>query len=588
MFGQPSSWPSRGTGGATTAVSDQPAIGGDRLQGAVAAAVPVPWFLARSSDGVILQVNRYLQDLLGAQAENMLGRAWTELCFDADEQAGLAAALADGGSVDGYELQLKSSDNTPLWVSASVEPVQFDSDAQLSFVVLDIEDRRALEDTLAESAAELTEMAAFPEMNPGAVLRVDRRGTVVLANSAARSVFDGMRLEGNSWLELCPTMDQDIWDTVLGTSESVAIEAQIGERSLVFTHSHGADDRYVFVYGTDLTDQRSAERALQQSERMATLGTLAAGLAHELNNPAAAARRATQQLREAFPKLSQAERSIAQLALTGLQSKAMTEVDEQARERAGGPIDLNPTTRSDREQELEDLLDGFGLEDSWQISPGLVDLGYNAERIERLAETFNPEQLECVLVWLSRRYEVHSLMGEIGHGAERVAEIVTAMRSYTYLDQAPVQNVNLHEGLDNTLIILTNKLKVGVTVRREYADDLPNIEAYGSELNQIWTNLIDNAIYAMDGRGEITLRTFQRDEHVVIEVEDNGSGIPAGVQGRIFDPFFTTKAPGDGTGLGLNTTFNIVQKHGGRIEVESEPGRTRFTVELPLTLKREA
>ena len=568
-------------------MSEQPAVAGDGLQGAMAAAVPVPWFLARSSDGVILQMNRYLQDLLGARAEDMLGRVWTELCFDADEQAGLEAALADGASVDGYELQLKTSADEPLWVSASVEPVQFDSDAQLSFVVLAIEDRRALEDTLAESAAELTEMAAFPEMNPGAVLRVDRRGTVVLANSAARSVFDGMRLEGNSWLELCPTMDQDIWDTVLGTSESIAIEAQIGERSLVFTHSHGVDDRYVFVYGTDLTNQRSAERALQQSERMATLGTLAAGLAHELNNPAAAARRATQQLREAFPKLSQAERSIAQLALSGLQSKAMTDVDEQARERAGGPIDLNPTTRSDREQELEDLLDGYGVDESWEISPGLVDLGYDAERIERLAETFNPEQLECVLVWLSRRYEVHSLMGEIGHGAERVAEIVTAMRSYTYLDQAPVQNVNVHEGLDNTLIILTNKLKVGVTVRREYADGLPNIEAYGSELNQIWTNLIDNAIYAMDGRGEITLRTYQRDERVVIEVEDNGSGIPAEIQGRIFDPFFTTKAPGDGTGLGLNTTFNIVQKHRGRIEVESQPGRTRFTVELPLALEQE-
>ena len=175
------------------------------------------------------------------------------------------------------------------------------------------------------------------------------------------------------------------------------------------------------------------------------------------------------------------------------------------------------------------------------------------------------------------------MLEEIGQGAGRIAEIVKALKTYSYMDQAPIQSVDVHEGLDNTLVMLRSKLKDGVTVRREYKEDLPRIQAYGSELNQVWTNIIDNAVDAMNSRGELVLRTRQEDQWVVVEIEDNGPGIPDDVQSNIFDPFFTTKSPGEGTGLGLNISHNIiVQKHEGQIGVRSVPGKTCFEVRLPI------
>ena len=183
--------------------------------------------------------------------------------------------------------------------------------------------------------------------------------------------------------------------------------------------------------------------------------------------------------------------------------------------------------------------------------------------------------------WLNCTYISYSLLEEIGQGTERISEIVAALKTYTFMDQAPVQDVDVHAGLDSTLVMLRSKLKTGITVHREYGSDLPRIQAYGSELNQVWTNIIDNAIDAMDGQGEITLRTRYDDQWVIVELEDNGPGIPEAVLPHIFDPFFTTKAPGKGTGMGLNISHNIVQKHRGRIDVYSQPGQTRFEVRLP-------
>jgi len=178
---------------------------------------------------------------------------------------------------------------------------------------------------------------------------------------------------------------------------------------------------------------------------------------------------------------------------------------------------------------------------------------------------------------------VHQLLYEIGQGSARISEIVRALKSYSYLGQAPVQWIDLHEGLDNTLVILRNKLKAGIEVHRDYAADMPSVHAFGSELNQVWTNLLDNAADAMDGKGTLTIRTRRQDPWAVVEIEDNGPGIPPALQSRIFDPFFTTKAPGKGTGLGLSTSYSIVtDKHHGRIDVESRPGMTRFTVRLPI------
>jgi signal transduction histidine kinase len=187
-----------------------------------------------------------------------------------------------------------------------------------------------------------------------------------------------------------------------------------------------------------------------------------------------------------------------------------------------------------------------------------------------------------IIDWLSFMYAIYSLVGEIGLATGRISEIVKALKTYTYMDQAPVQPVDVREGLDSTLVILHNKLKEGVAVVRDYADDLPVIQAYASELNQVWTNLIDNAIDAMQGRGTLTIRARREDPWVVVEFEDDGPGIPEEHRSEIFDPFYTTKSPGEGTGLGLNISLNLVQKHQGQITVTSEPGRTCFAVRLPI------
>ncbi len=212
-------------------------------------------------------------------------------------------------------------------------------------------------------------------------------------------------------------------------------------------------------------------------------------------------------------------------------------------------------------------------------------LGYGPHELQALAGDFTERQFPVVIEWLHATHTIHGLLSEISLGTGRIAEIVRALKTYTFMDRAPVQSIDLHGSLDNTLIIFKNKLKKGITVHREYAGDLPLIQAYGSELNQVWTNLIDNAIDAMEGRGNLVLRTRREEPWIVVEIEDDGPGIPGEIQNSIFDPFFTTKAPGEGTGLGLNISRNlIVQKHQGRISVSSVPGKTIFTVRLPVQL----
>jgi signal transduction histidine kinase len=327
------------------------------------------------------------------------------------------------------------------------------------------------------------------------------------------------------------------------------------------------------------------EVMLRQSEKLATLGKLSAGMAHELNNPAAAAKRGAAQLGPTFSHLQRAHLKLRELNLADAQLESLLALDQLAHERARQPSDIDSLTRSDREAELESWLDEQGVANAWEVAPALVNLDYDRDELATLVAEFKPTQFAVVIDWLNCTYMIYSLLEEVGQGAGRISEIVKALKSYSYLDQAPVQTVDLHEGLDNTLVVLRSKLKPGVTVHRDYVPDLPNIEAYGSELNQVWTNLIDNAIDAMSGEGEITLRT-RHDEHwAIVEIEDNGPGVPDEILPKLFDPFSTTKPPGQGTGLGLNICHNIVvQKHKGRIDVYSQPGGTRFEVRLPLYL----
>ena len=327
------------------------------------------------------------------------------------------------------------------------------------------------------------------------------------------------------------------------------------------------------------------EVMLRQSEKLATLGKLSAGMAHELNNPAAAAQRGAAQLGAAVSDLQQTHLKLGELNLSAVQLQSLLTLDQLAQERARRPADVDSLTRSDLEAELESWLDEQGIERGWQVAPTLVNLGYDRGELTTLVGDFSPSQFTAVIDWLNCTYTIYSLLDEIGQGAGRISEIVKALKAYTYLDQAPIQTVDVHDGLDSTLVILRGKLKTGITVHRKYAPDLPHIQAYGSELNQVWTNIIDNAIDAMNGEGEITLRTRRDGQWVIVEIEDNGPGIPEPIQPNLFDPFFTTKPPGRGTGLGLNISHNIVvQKHKGRIDVDSQPGKTRFEVRLPLHL----
>ncbi len=325
------------------------------------------------------------------------------------------------------------------------------------------------------------------------------------------------------------------------------------------------------------------EVTLRQSEKLATLGKLSAGMAHELNNPAASAQRSAAQLGDAFAALQASQVQIVSSGFNNEQLERVLALGQIAKERAENPVEIHALERSDREAEMEDWLESLGVLDSWDYAPTLVNLDGEISDLAALTNELEPKERSSLMSWLTIMFNIYGLISEIGLGAGRISEIVKALKSYTYMDQAPIQDVDISEGLESTLVILRSKLKEGVIIHRDYDDNLPHIEAYGSELNQVWTNIIDNAIAAMDGHGNLFLRTRYEDPWVVVEIEDSGSGIPEDVQPRIFDPFYTTKAPGEGTGMGLNISHNIiVQKHGGRFTVESQPGRTCFSIMLPI------
>jgi PAS domain S-box-containing protein len=331
-----------------------------------------------------------------------------------------------------------------------------------------------------------------------------------------------------------------------------------------------------------LSQLHATQNQLVMQEKMASLGKLSAGMAHELNNPAAAAQRSAAHLQGLYHQLQDTLLQIGELNLEQSQLDQILALEQAARERVRKPTHLDAIDRSDRESVLEDWLGRQGVDKVWERAPALVEFGYDQRELEALAEAFTPDQLPILIDWLNCTHTIHSLLSELSVGTGRISEIVKALKTYTYMDQAPIQSVDVHEGLDNTLIMLQNRLKGGVAVRREYAPDLPTIHAYGSELNQVWTNIIDNAIDAMDANGTLILRTRMEDPWIVVEIENDGPGIPEELQSKIFDPFFTTKPPGAGTGLGLNISHNIVvQKHLGQISVSSEPGRTCFAVRIP-------
>lgn len=322
---------------------------------------------------------------------------------------------------------------------------------------------------------------------------------------------------------------------------------------------------------------KDVEAQLRQQEKLAALGKMSAGLAHELNNPAAAGRRAAGQLRENFQNLQ----NLA-LQLNSLNKEQLNFIINFQLQATEHTTKFDTLTQSDKEDEVTDWLENHDVSNAWKLASTLVSAGIDAQKLDTLADKI-PEDINNVLTWLEAALASHGLINDIEQSTSRISDLVKAIKGYSYMDQAALQEIDLHDGIENTLLILNHCLKKGVIVNREYDRTLPRICAYASELNQVWTNLIDNAIYAMDGKGDLTIRTYKDNSCLVVEIADTGMGIPPAIQTRIFEPFFTTKGVGQGTGLGLEIAYRIiVKRHKGDIHFESKPGNTRFRVRLPI------
>jgi PAS domain S-box-containing protein len=587
--------------------------------------------ISGDAEGKIRSWNSAASALFGFAEAEVIGKPIEIIIPDRYREAhqeGIRRVSSGGPShVIGKTVELSAvrKEGTEFPVELSLATWFLDDRRYYTGIIRDISERKQAE----EKFRSVTESAI------DAIISADHEGGIISWNKAATRILGyteeetvGQRLE-----LIIPERFHDAHragmkrvteggeSRVIGSTVELAARTKNGEEvpielSLSTWTVH--DERYYTGIIRDIGERKRAEEALRQSEqalrekteemkrknevleetltqlnemhdqliiqeKMASLGKLSAGMAHELNNPASAAQRSAAQLQKTFSQLQNIQLRLGEQKLDAAQIEKLVELYRIVRERLRTPAEMSAIERSDREAALEACLHEQGIDTTGELVPALVSLDFGDNEFEALATTFPGELFALVVDWLSCMYGIYSLVGEISLATGRIVELVKALKTYTYMDQAPVQSVDLREGLDNTLIILHNKLKRGVTVIREYAEDVPVIEAYASELNQVWTNIIDNAIDAMDGKGTLIIRTRYEDPWVVVEIQDDGHGIPKEIQSKIFDPFFTTKGPGEGTGLGLNLSLNlVVQKHHGQITVTSKPGKTCFAVRLPI------
>jgi len=328
-----------------------------------------------------------------------------------------------------------------------------------------------------------------------------------------------------------------------------------------------------------LTDRvREATRGEQQRDKLAALGKLSAGLAHELNNPAAAAARSADALLSCLTRLRELD---AQPYLSETNCVDVAKVENELRGELQPVAFKDQLDRSDREEAITSWLESHKAPEPWKLSPLLVDANLTVDHLERFRDAAGPS-LPVALARFATMLEIERIIGQISHSTKRISGLVKAIKEYSYMDQSPVQEVDVVRGLETTLAILEHKIRKGITVIRDFAPDVPKVTANGGELNQIWTNLIDNAADAMKNKGKLCVRVVREGEDVLVEIADNGTGIPKEIQSRIFEPFFTTKGVGDGTGLGLDSVSRLVRKMRGTITFTSVPGDTRFQVRIPI------
>lgn len=568
-------------------------------------------------DGYFEELSTGWPERFGYSCEELLGRPLLDFVHPDDVESTEAQLSAgrDGVDITQFENRFRTRDGFDRWLSWTAVAVQ--SSRRYYAVARDLTPQREAEEKVRESERRYADLI---ESSHDIIQSISADGHFEFVNKAWHdhlgytpeelpdvTLFD---IVEEAFHEHCTVLIGQIMNGKSFDSIEITFVAKDGRRFPVEGNATGRFRNGKFVathtFFRDISDRKEAEAlseqyqlqleqevaertsALVRSEKLATLGRLSAGMAHELNNPAAAAQRGAVLLRDALYSTYGQFFELAALGITDADSGQLSALIDRGATRATTPDTLDPVSRSDREAEVEDWLDARGVERAWEIAGPLVSLDLGTDDLEELATEFEPAKLSAVLALTTHSYTAFALLAQVGHGSGQIAEIVKALKDYSFMDQAPVQEIDVHEGIDNTLVMLQAKLKRGVEVDRQYSADVPRIDALGSELNQVWTNLIDNAVDAMDESGHLIIRTSAEDGWVVVEVEDNGPGIDPEYVDKIFDPFFTTKLPGHGTGLGLNITFNIVRGSGGHIDVSSEPGRTVFRVRLPVRREVEA